>query len=71
MDIEDSEKKISKDFNTQRNLESVENKDEKNRLDSCTGELSEENLRKIQEELDKAKEESNNNYSSSSRCVIC
>jgi mRNA-degrading endonuclease toxin of MazEF toxin-antitoxin module len=70
MDIEDSEKRISKDSNTQtRNLESVEKEEKENKIGSCTGELSEEHLKNIQDELDRAKEE--NNFSSNSRCVIC
>lgn len=69
MEIEESEKRIEKDFNTQRNFASVE-REEKNEIGSCTGGLSEEQQRKIQEELDRAKED-NSNFSSSSRCVIC
>lgn len=46
-------------------------KDDKdsNKLTSCTGEISEETLRSIQEDLDRAKE--SNSFSSSSSCVIC
>lgn len=41
-----------------------------NKLTSCTGEISEETLRNIQEDLDRAKEDYNS-FSSKPNCVIC
>lgn len=45
--------------------------DEKeNKIETCAGGLTEEQLKTLQEDLDRAKEDSNNSFSSSSRCVI-
>lgn len=52
-----------------RNDESSEN--DENKLTSCTGEISEHQLKSIQEELDRAKESYNDSFSSKSSCVIC
>lgn len=43
--------------------------DDSNKLKSCTGEISDDQLKSIQEDLDRAKE--SNSFSSNSRCVIC
>lgn len=74
-----------RDIRLKRNLEmsgvpeqKQETKDEKapdeskandNSIDTCGGGLTEDQLKDLQAELDQAKED-NNNFSSSSRCII-
>lgn len=49
---------------------SASNNNDNSLGDSCFGGLSEEKIKELQEELDKAKEEYENSYSSKSRCEI-
>lgn len=66
----DSLEKAQESHQTQQRVEGEKEK-KTDDLSTCVpGGLSEEDLKSLKEELDRAKEESSNNFSSSSGCVI-
>lgn len=52
-------------------IKSDNNNNSDDNIGTCFGGLDDEESRKLKEELDRAREEGQNNYSTKSRCVIC
>lgn len=58
-----------KDDQAQQQRAGEENKSDENKIDTCAGGLTEEQTKELQNELDRAKEESSS-FSSNSYCSI-